>query len=524
MKMLPHLRLFASCLLSIGILHVSVATAGEAALRHIKIDRGGNGPVSQSLALPLNKAAVIELPVDARDVLVSNPEIVDAVIRTPRRVYILGMSQGQANAFFFDNAGNQILNLEITVAQDVRGLEETIAKLLPRSRVKIEPMGDNLILSGTVPDAGTADSVLKIARQSVDSPEKVLSLLSIQGKGQVLLKVRVVEMQRSLVKQLGVNLSGSLSFSNFIAPVAKPLLENGVAVLDQLGNPIFETIIPGSFGTTAGFATNNAFSLAGRSLGGTTGSIGYQNFRNGVPQSSIGAGISALERVGLVRTLAEPNLTAITGESANFLAGGEFPVPVGRDRDGNISIEYKKFGVGLGFTPLVISKGRISLKISTEVSELTTQGAIQLGNQAVTDGNGNVIGTVEGLTLPALNVRRAETTVELPSGGSMVVAGLIQEKTKQALEGVPGAKDLPILGALFRSRDYQNDETELVIMVTPYLVDPTHPDALATPADGLSSASDLGTILFGRLNKVYRAPGTKPDGKNWRGPVGYVLE
>jgi pilus assembly protein CpaC len=524
MKASRLLRLLASCLLAAGIAHAPAVSAGEASLRHVKVDIGGNGPVSQSLSLPLNKAAVIELPIDARDVLVSNPKIVDAVIRTPRRIYILGMQQGQANAFFFDSNGNQILNLEITVAQDVRVLSRTIAALLPRARVKIQPMGDNLILSGTVPDAGTADSVLKIARQSVEKPENVLSLLTIQGKGQVLLKVRVVEMQRSLVKQLGINLSGSISFGNFMAPIAKPLLENGVPVLDQFGNAIFETVIPGTFGTTAALATNNAFSLAGRALGGTSGSIGYTNFRQGVQQSSIGAGISALERVGLVRTLAEPNLTAITGESANFLAGGEFPVPVGRDRDGNITIEYKKFGVGLGFTPLVISKGRISLKISTEVSELTTQGALQLSSQPVTDSNGNVISTVPGLTLPALKVRRAETTVELPSGGSMVIAGLIQEKTKQALEGVPGAKDLPILGALFRSRDYQNDETELVIMVTPYLVDPTHPDALATPADGYSSASDLGTILFGRLNKVYRAPGTKADGRRWNGPIGYVLE
>ncbi len=516
--------LIAAGLLSLGLMYGPATIAGEASLRHVKIDIGGEGPTSQSIALPLNKAAVIELPIDARDVLVSNPKIVDAVIRTPRRVYILGIAQGQANAFFFDANGQQILNLEITVAQDVRGLQNTIAKLLPQARVTIQPMGDNLILSGTVPDAGTADSVLKIARQSVEKPENVLSLLTIQGKGQVLLKVRVVEMQRTLVKQLGINLSGSISFGDFIAPVAKPLLENGIPVLDQFGNAIFETVTPGRFGSTGSFGTNNAFSLAGRALGGTTGSLGYSNFRQGVQQSSIGAGISALERVGLVRTLAEPNLTAITGESANFLAGGEFPVPVGRDRNGNITIEYKKFGVGLGFTPLVISKGRISLKISTEVSELTTTGALQLSSQAVTDADGRVIGTVDGLTLPALNVRRAETTVELPSGGSMVIAGLIQEKTKQALEGVPGAKDLPILGALFRSRDYQNDETELVIMVTPYLVDPTHKDNLATPADGFSMASDLGTILFGRLNKVYRAPGTKPTGKTWNGPVGYVLE
>ncbi len=500
-----------------------MAAAGEAGLLHVKIDQG-QGTASKALVLPLNKAAVIELPADARDVLVSNPAIVDAVIRTPRRVYVLGIAQGQANAFFFDAHGNKILNLDISVERDVAGLEATIAKLLPRARIKVHPMGDHLILSGTVPDAGTADSAVRIARQRVEKPEDVLSLLTIQGKGQVLLKVRVVEMQRTLVKQLGINLSGSISFGDFVAPVLKPLIENGAAVLDQFGNPVFQTVTPGHFGTTSSFATNNSFPLAGRSLGGAAGSIGYQNFRQGVPQSSIGASINALERVGLVRTLAEPNLTAITGEAADFLAGGEFPVPTGRDNNGNITIEYKKFGVGLSFTPLVINKGRISLKISTEVSELTTQGALQLGSQPIVNDQGNAVGTIAGLTLPALSVRRAETTIELPSGGSMVIAGLIQEKTKQAIEGVPGVKDLPVLGALFRSRDYQNDETELVIMVTPYLVDPAHPDALATPADGFANASDLGTILFGRLNKVYRAPGARTEGKHWSGPIGYVLE
>lgn len=524
MKSWLYIPMMAIGLMLASTLCSQPAKAGEAGLLHVRIDAGGKGPASQSLVLPLNKAAVIELPADARDVLVSNPAIVDAVIRTPRRVYVLGIAQGQANAFFFDASGNKILNLEISVERDVGGLEAMIKKLLPRARVNIHAMGDHLIISGTVPDAGTADSVVRIARQRVGKPDDVLSLLTIQGKGQVLLKVRVVEMQRTLVKQLGINLSGSISFGNFIAPVLKPLLENGAAVLDQFGNPIFETITPGSFGTTSSFSTNNSFPLAGRSLGGAAGSIGYQNLRQGVQRSSIGASINALERVGLVRTLAEPNLTAITGEAADFLAGGEFPVPTGRDNNGNITIEYKKFGVGLSFTPLVINKGRISLKISTEVSELTTQGALQLGNQPISDGNGNNIGTIAGLTLPALSVRRAETTVELPSGGSMVVAGLIQEKTKQAIEGVPGVKDLPVLGALFRSRDYQNDETELVIMVTPYLVDPTHPGALATPADGLSFASDRNTILFGRLNKVYRAPGAQTKGKHWNGPVGYVLE
>jgi pilus assembly protein CpaC len=478
-----------------GVLCVAAPVlANEANLMKVKISRGGDGPVSKTLNLPLNKAAVIELPEDAQDILVSNPEIVDAVIRTPRRVYILGMETGQANVFFFKADGTQLLNLEISVSEDVRGLEKTLTRLLPQARITIEPMRDSIIVSGTVPNAGQAAQAIKIARTFVDDPDNVVSMLTITGKDQVMLKVRVVEMQRTLTKQLGMDL-------------------NVIGKIDQVA---------------IGLASPAQFSLAGRFLGGSapTMGIGYTNpatgFTSGI--SSVAGGIRALERVGLIRTLAEPNLTAITGEPANFLAGGEFPVPTGRDRDGNITIEYKKFGVALGFTPLVVSEGRISLRLSTEVSELTNQGALVLSSQNITDDTGAVIGTVDGLTLPALKVRKAESTVELPSGGSMVIAGLIQQQTKQALEGIPGAKDIPILGALFRSRDFINDETELVIVVTPYLVDPAHPESFSTPGDGYESTSDLTALLLGRLNKIYRAPGAETDGRSWTGPVGYSLD
>lgn len=223
--------------------------------------------------------------------------------------------------------------------------------------------------------------------------------------------------------------------------------------------------------------------------------------------------LKAFERVGLVRTLAEPNLTAVSGESAKFLAGGEYPIPVAQDAQGQITVEFKPFGVGLGFTPVVLSSGRIALKISTEVSELTTTGAFSV--------NSSASGT--SLTIPALNVRRAETSVELPSGGSMMIAGLLQEKTKQNLDGLPGMTTLPVLGSLFRSRDYLSGETELVVIVTPYIVTPTSPDRLQTPADGFRVADDASTLLLGQLNKAYR---TKPQagGRTYQGPHGYVIE
>jgi len=303
--------------------------------------------------------------------------------------------------------------------------------------------------------------------------------------------VRIVEMRRTIVRQLGVNLSADLATG-------------------------------GNTPTVNRINTENAFGIAGSALGGVTGRLDLLNALGA--GTRLGATLTALERIGLVRTLAEPNITAISGESAQFLAGGEFPVPVGRDRDGNVTIEFKPFGVGLGFTPVVLSEGRISLRISTEVSELSNEGAISLGGTPQFDGQGNVVGTTGGLTIPALSVNRTETTVELPSGGSLVIAGLIQEETRQAMDSVPGIDRLPVLGAPFRSRDFTNNETELVVLVTPYLVDPANPGALEEPGDGFAAASMASNIVLGRLNRVYAAPGARVDGRGWTGPVGFVLE
>ena len=212
--------------------------------------------------------------------------------------------------------------------------------------------------------------------------------------------------------------------------------------------------------------------------------------------------LQALDQIGLVHILAEPNLTAVSGETARFLAGGQFPVPAGRDTQGNISIEFKDFGVGLSFTPIVLSPGRISMQISTEVSELTNTGAFTLsGSTQVVNG---ALVTVPGLTIPALSVRRAQTTVELPSGGSFAIAGLMQHTTKQVIEQFPGIGEMPVLGTLFRSRDFQNSETELVVLVSAYLVNPTIEAKLSTPMDGYQIPTDPETILLGHLNAVYK--------------------
>lgn len=441
--------------------------------------RSTGGPNSQRLNLPLNKAAIVELPADARDVLVSNPKIVDAVVRSPRRIFLVGLSVGQSNAFFFTGDGKQLLNLEIRVERDMRVLQDMISRALPGSEVKVEQVNDNVILTGRVRSLSDADAAAQIASRYVTEPGKqirpdaVVSRLAMRGGDQVMVKVKVAEMQRQLSKQFGVNLYGAFDIGKNIPVV---------------------------------FNSENPFSLLGRALsanqGLQIGDITQGNAIDGV--------VRAMERTGLIRTLAEPNLTAVSGESAKFLAGGEFPVPVARDSEGNVQIEFKPFGVGLGFTPVVLSEGRISLRISTEVSEITSENAF------VSSGT-------NGITIPGLRVRRAETTVELPSGGSIVMAGLLQQQMKQNIDGVPGLKNIPVLGSLFQSRDYQNGETELVVIVTPYLVDPVNPQKLVTPVDNWAPATDEETVLLSRMNAVYGSKGGHGVKGDVKGPVGFIV-
>jgi len=462
---LARLILAASVALSLSV--PVQASTGEAQL--VKVDNGGSGTSTRSIVLGLNKAAVVELPVSARDVLVSDPAIVDAVVRTAKRIYLIGLKVGQTNAFFFNEKGQQIVNLEIRVERDLAGLRATLHQFFPDARIDVQAMNDHVVLSGSVANASQADKARELAARYVGSPDQVLNMLAIDGKEQVMLKVTVAEMQRSVIKQLGVNLSA----------------------VGDIGN------------LALNLATSNPFSVQGQALGGLDGTAGGTS-----GNMTLSSSLKALEEDGLVRTLAEPTLTAISGEGAKFLAGGEFPVPTAKDQDGNITVTYKPFGVGLAFTPVVLSEGRISLKLSTEVSELTTQGQV----------------TQNGLTIPALKVRRAETTLEMPSGGSLVMAGLLSDSTKQNIDGVPGAKDMPVLGQLFRSRDYQKNETELVIIVTPYVVDPTSRNKIALPTDGFAPASDMDTILMGRLNATYGVKDAVPTDRKLEGPVGFVVE
>lgn len=482
-----HIALTA--LASTALLAVS-ADAGTRSYSHaqnvntsagIRIQAPGEGVTNRSIILPLNKSSVIELPENVMDVIVSNPDIVEAVVHTAKRTVLIGKEAGQTNAYFYGHDGRELLNIDIRVETDINGLEELIAKNAPKSNVKVEAINSRILLTGSVPNASAAAKVEALAAlwvQDGGGEDTVVNLLSIEGKDQVLLKVRIVEMERSVTKQLGFNLSA----------------------IGQLGDSTVSLF-------------NNAISAPAAGAAGFTGTGAFTNTGGGDLQSLTGA-LVALESVGLVRTLAEPTLTAISGETANFLAGGEIPLLSGatRDQNGNLirSFEFKPFGVSLGFTPVVLSEGRININISTEVSEPTTDGAFAI------EGGGTILG---------IRVRRANTVVELPAGGSLVIAGLIREEARNLVQGLPGVKDIPGLGALFRGRDDETTQTELVVIVTPYLVDPTHPDKLQTPLDGFTDSNDVQSLLHGRINEVYNENDLKNvTNASFGGSFGHVVD
>jgi pilus assembly protein CpaC len=436
-------------------------------------------PESRSITIPFSKSTIIDLPDGLADVIVSNPAIVDAVVHTSKRVLLVGKKPGQTNAFFYGRNGEELLNLELRVERDMVGLHSLISKHAPGNSVVVEAINNNIILSGEVADAGTSLTVVNLAKlwlgedTNGGSEGEIVNLMTSRGNDQVQLKVRIVEMQRSVTKQMGIDFN----------------------VLGQLGDASVSLLNNAAIGATAGFQ----------------GGVDWQNSGGGAVRS-LTSNLTALESVGLVRTLAEPVLTTISGETANFLSGGEFPLltNVFVDENGQIQreFEYKPFGVSLGFTPVVLSEGRISLNISTEVSEPTTEGAFETGSA-------DILG---------LRVRRANTVVEMPAGGSMVIAGLIREESRQSTAGTPGVKDVPGLGALFRNRDDQTTETELVIIVTPYLVNATHPDKLQTPIDGFVPANDREAAFLGRINKIYGKNGhDKPEG-GLTGPFGHNVD
>ncbi len=538
------------------------------------------GSAPQLVNLPRGTSFAVDLPSDARDVIISNPRVAEAMLHSPRRITMIGLEGGETDAVFLDGAGRTILALRVRVDAGVSALQDTLNRIAPGSDLRAEAVNDSIILTGLAASPADADRAAQVARAFVSAPEKVMNMISVAGSDQVTLKVRVVEVQRNVLKQLGVStdilrgngihsygferassfgvngvqsgggalcygqaggrttdfnttntttsqngvtsgtnnsVTGSLngSVSNDMGWRAEFPTE--VTVIDINGNPV--TVTGASLAELSRkaqaslSAVNTVTNGSSSSLSNVVSNVASTAWKT-MTGTNANACLEAFERVGLIRTLAEPNLTSVNGEAANFLAGGEFPVPTGRDRDGQITVQYKPYGVGLAFRPVVLSEGRISLQVKVEVSELTPSGGLTIG-----------AGTPSSITLPGLTVRRSENTIELPSGGSMMIAGLLQESTRQTIDSLPGMTNIPVLGQLFRSRDYLMGETELVVIVEPYVVTPTAPGRMQTPADGLRIAHDAQTIFFGQLNQVYGSPApTAQTGAGWRGPVGYVIE
>jgi pilus assembly protein CpaC len=444
---------------------------------YLRVPANAPLPATRRITIGMDKSMLIELPVDLENVLVSNPEVVNAVVKSQRQVYLLAKDQGEANAFFMGPNGQKVLLLEIVVTRDLTSLSDTLHRLLPGSKITVDTMGDNIVLSGSVMTPVDANRAAELAQRATKKKDKesVVNLLTVAepAKEQVLLKVTVAEMQRDALRRLGVDIPNAVLTS---------------------GNFTFQKIITNAFPVTGAVAPTIASGIPG-----AAGSLGVVGWQSG--NQSVAAIIEALERTNLMRTLAEPNLTALSGETAKFLAGGEFPIPLS-GKDGELSVEFKQFGVSTTFKPVVLSDGRISLSIGAEVSELTSEGAV----------------VTNGISIPALKVRRAETTLEMPSGGTLAMAGMLSDDTRQNVDGVPGLKNIPVLGQLFRSNDYRRRETELVILVTPYIATHMTKAQAAKPDKNFAPASDLKSIFFGHMHRLYG-----PIGGPLEGEFGFII-
>jgi pilus assembly protein CpaC len=463
-----------------GLAQIAPATSAETARTPV-IQVAASEATSRTVTLGIGKSVAIDLPADIKDVLVADPKVANAVVRSSRRAYMIGVAVGQTNIFFFDSNGKQIAGFDIAVTRDLNGVRAALKQSMPESDIHVEGVGDGVMLSGSASSPADSQHAYDVAARLVGDANKVVNGIAIRGRDQVMLRVTVAEVRRDVIKQLGINLSGSFNY--------------GSAVVN--------------------FNTNTPFSATGQALSSTALTGSFNN--------NVTATLQAMERAGVIRTLAEPNLTAISGETATFVAGGEFPIPNGLSCDTTRSppicqpqITFKKFGVSLVFTPVVLTEGRISLKVMTEVSDLSTENAMTL----------QVTGSSTSLTVPSIQTRRAETTVEIPSGGALALAGMIQEQTKQSINGLPGLMQIPVLGALFKSRDYINHQSELMVLVTPYVVRAVAQKQLSKPDDGFADPSDPQTALLGQLNRIYGGAG-KGEGRpssDYRGKYGFILD
>jgi pilus assembly protein CpaC len=413
------------------------------------------------LGIVVGQGTLIELDQPAATVFVANPEIADVQIAGPQSIFVFGQRTGRTTLFALDEAGRPLAQRDISVDHDLGQLRRVLTARFPRREIGLTSGPRSVMISGSVETAQEAEAIAQTVQGALGPDERLVNRLTVAAPTQVNLRVRVAEVSRSVDDRLGFNWRALFDIGDFTFR----LFTGG-------GNALGILPSPEGFGRVgAGFVNGDV---------------------------DINVLIDALNREGLARTLAEPNLTALSGETASFTAGGEFPIPVAQDGD-TITIEFKQFGVILDFTPTVLTPDRISLRVRPEVSELSTEGAIEINE----------------ITVPALTVRRVETTVEIGSGQSLVIGGLLQQSSRDTLEKLPGLGDIPVLGTLFSSSRYRNAESELIVTVTPYVVRPTRPDALPTPVGLAPPGRSLESLL------LERSSGAASPGR-LHGPVGFV--
>lgn len=475
-----------------ALVAAAVAVAGAVlpappALGLETFEAGANSILSRRIAMGVGKSIIVDLPSEAAEIVVGNPKVANAVVRTARKIYVLGVDAGQTTIFAVDRDGRQIANLEISIGRDVGELGPLLKAALPTSRIAARTVNDAIILTGSVTSAGEAQRAVDIAKGFAAKAANVQGLgggpmgeglvvnaLTIHSDDQVMLKVVVAEVERKVIKQLGFS-----------------AIEGG------------ETILRGGWGSLVQenpFAVNPTTNSALTILG---------------PNHTT-ATLKAFERYGVSHVLAEPTVTAVSGESAKFTVGGEIAVPGnsnciiggGFENICTPSILFKPYGVSLNFSPVVLSEGRILLHLSTEVTEIDFQAA-----QVFND-----------VSIPGFKTRKNETTIEVPSGGSIATAGLLTQKSDQVINGLPGLLNLPIIGTLFRSRDYQRNETELLIIVTPYIVKAVSSREMTRPDDGFADASDPQAWLLGRVNRLYANPQNPQAAPILKGRIGFIQD
>ncbi|MEN8236909.1 MAG: type II and III secretion system protein family protein [Pseudomonadota bacterium] len=425
----------------------------------------------RSMSLEQDTAEIFKLDSEVTEIFVANPDIADIQLNSPKVAYVFGKKPGVTTVFATDAGGNTVLELELDVTHNLRQLNRIVRTAYPDERVRVQSSPAGIVLSGKVTSAQTAKNIENITSRYLGTNQLIVNNMNVSQPTQVYLKVRVAEVQRRVLDILNINWASNIKGGG--------------------SNPIFG-VLTGRNPFDPAVLMGDAFA---RNTDGLS-SIGYRHAGN----TDVTGLIDALDKESLASILAEPNLVCMSGRTASFLAGGEFPYPVPQG-DNNTTIEFKEFGISLSFTPTVLSKSLINLRVRPEVSDVSDQNAVTLPTGAA----GQVF------RIPSIVTRRAETSVELGSGDSLAIAGLFSNNIRNSLSELPGLADIPILGALFRSTEFQRDETELVIIVTVYTVNPVKEEDLSLPTDGLMHAHHMGTILMKRLNRLIYGTEVDPD-------------